>query len=81
MSHWPLDGAQAVAHFPFRLRDLECDFYGTSLHKWLMAPHGTGFLYVRRENIPKVWPLLPAPDGQRTDVRKFEEILFDSTAS
>jgi selenocysteine lyase/cysteine desulfurase len=56
------------------LRDLECDFYGTSLHKWLMAPHGTGFLYVRRENIGKLWPLQPALNDVRDDIRKFEEI-------
>ena len=43
-----VDGAHAFAHFPFTLRDLECDYYGTSLHKWLLAPIGTGFLYVRR---------------------------------
>ena len=69
-----VDGAQAAAHFPFALRDLECDFYGTSLHKWLMAPHGTGFLYVRRENIGKLWPLQPALNDVRDDIRKFEEI-------
>lgn len=69
-----VDGAQAVAHFPFQLRDLECDFYGTSLHKWLMAPHGTGFLYVRREHIAKLWPLMPSHPGQANDVRKLEEI-------
>ena len=69
-----VDGAQAVGHFPFQLRDLECDLYGTSLHKWLMAPHGTGFLYVRREMIERVWPLFGSLDSMRGDVRKFEEI-------
>ncbi|MCH2472078.1 MAG: aminotransferase class V-fold PLP-dependent enzyme [Gemmatimonadetes bacterium] len=68
------DGAHAVAHFPFKLRDLECDYYGTSLHKWLLAPHGTGFLYVRRENIEKTWPLQAARQRQDNDIRKFEEI-------
>ena len=43
-----VDGAHAFAHFPFKLADLDCDYYGTSLHKWLLAPHGTGFLYVRQ---------------------------------
>jgi isopenicillin-N epimerase len=69
-----VDGAQAFAHFPFTLADLECDYYGTSLHKWLMAPHGTGFLYVRRSKIPGVWPLFGAPAGMAGNVRKFEEI-------
>jgi isopenicillin-N epimerase len=76
-----VDGAQAAAHFPFALRDLECDAYGTSLHKWLMAPHGTGFLYVRRESIPKLWPLQPALDSMRTDIRKFEEIGTHNAAA
>jgi isopenicillin-N epimerase len=69
-----VDGAHAFAHFPFTHADLDCDYYATSLHKWLLAPHGTGFLYVRRSKIPKVWPLMAAPDKVDADVRKFEEI-------
>jgi len=69
-----VDGAHAFAHFPFKLRDLECDYYGTSLHKWLLAPVGTGFLYVRRENIEKLWPLTPPPAAKMKDIRKFEEV-------
>ena len=68
-----VDGAQALAHFPFPLRELECDVYGTSLHKWLMAPHGTGLLYVRRDAIDKLWPLQAALPYER-DIHKFEEI-------
>jgi selenocysteine lyase/cysteine desulfurase len=69
-----VDGAHAFAHFPFALRDLEVDYYGTSLHKWLLAPVGTGFLYVRRENIEKLWPLTPPPAAKMANIRKFEEI-------
>ena len=69
-----VDGAHAFAHFPFRLSELECDFYGTSLHKWLLAPVGTGFLYVRRENIEHLWPLTPPPAAKMKDIRKFEEV-------
>ena len=69
-----VDGAHAFAHFPFTLADLDCDYYGTSLHKWLFAPHGTGFLYVRRSKIAKVWPLMAADQKQDQDIRKFEEI-------
>jgi isopenicillin-N epimerase len=69
-----VDGAHAYGHFPFRLSDLECDYYGTSLHKWLLAPIGTGFLYVRRELIADLWPLTPAPQARRDDIRKFEEV-------
>jgi selenocysteine lyase/cysteine desulfurase len=69
-----VDGAHAAAHFPFRLGDLECDYYGTSLHKWLLAPTGTGFLYVRREHVARTWPLQAAPERDTNDIRKFEEI-------
>ena len=69
-----VDGAHAFAHFPFTRDALGCDYYGTSLHKWLLAPVGTGFLYVRREKIPKLWPLMAAPATMTADVRKYEEI-------
>lgn len=69
-----VDGAHAFAHFPFTHADLDCDYYGTSLHKWLTAPHGTGFLYVRRSRIEKLWPLMAADAKQDADIRKFEEI-------
>ena len=69
-----VDGAHAFAHFPFKMSDLECDYYGCSLHKWLLAPVGTGFLYVRRENIEKLWPLTPAGVAKSKDIRKFEEV-------
>lgn len=69
-----VDGAHAFAHFPFELSDLECDYYGTSLHKWLLSPVGTGFLYVRRELVEKTWPLTAAPARRSGDIRKFEEI-------
>lgn len=69
-----VDGAHAFAHFPFTHEELDCDYYGTSLHKWLFAPHGTGFLYVRRSKIGKVWPLFAAEAKQDQDIRKFEEI-------
>jgi isopenicillin-N epimerase len=69
-----VDGAHAFAHFPFKHSDLDCDYYGTSLHKWLLAPHGTGFLYVRKSKIAKLWPLMAAEPKQDADIRKFEEI-------
>jgi isopenicillin-N epimerase len=69
-----VDGAHAYAHFPFRHADLDCDYYGTSLHKWLLAPIGTGFLYVKKFKIGKLWPLMAAPASLQNDIRKFEEI-------
>ncbi len=69
-----VDGAHAFSHFQYKRDDLACDLYGTSLHKWLTAPIGTGFLYVRKQMIPKLWPLMAAPAEMREDVRKYEEI-------
>lgn len=69
-----VDGAHAMAHFSFKLPDLECDNYSTSLHKWLFAPHGTGLLYVRKDEIPNIWPLMAAPDPMDDNIRKYEEI-------
>jgi isopenicillin-N epimerase len=69
-----VDGAHAFAHFPFKVSELECDYYGCSLHKWLLAPVGTGFLYVRRENIATLWPLTPAAENKTDNIRKFEEV-------
>ncbi len=69
-----VDGAHAFAHFPFSRDDLDCDYYGTSLHKWLTAPIGTGFLYVRREKIAGTWPLMGAPEAMKDNIRKFEMI-------
>jgi selenocysteine lyase/cysteine desulfurase len=69
-----VDGAHAFAHFPFTRDALGCDYYGTSLHKWLLAPVGTGFLYVRKEKQKALWPLMAATPEQDNDIRKFEEI-------
>ena len=69
-----VDGAHAYAHFPFSNRDLGCDYYGTSLHKWLLAPIGTGFLYVAKARQKGLWPLMAAPASMDDNIRKYEEI-------
>ena len=69
-----VDGAHAYAHFPFTRDQLGCDYYGTSLHKWLLAPVGTGFLYVKRDKIKGVWPLMAAGPDMDENIRKYEEI-------
>jgi isopenicillin-N epimerase len=69
-----VDGAHAFAHFDFKQPDIGCDYYGTSLHKWLFAPKGTGLLYVKKDKIEKLWPLMAADKSQKSDIRKFEEI-------
>src|SRR5687767_774561 len=75
-----VDGAHSFAQFDFNRDDLGCDYFGTSLHKWIYAPKGTGMLYVKKDKIPKVWPLMAADDKQRTDIRKYEEIGTHSAA-
>jgi isopenicillin-N epimerase len=69
-----VDGAHAFAHFPFTRDTMGCDYYGTSLHKWLLAPVGTGFLYVRKDKQKALWPLMAAMPEQDDNIRKFEEI-------
>ena len=59
---------------PFQFSDIDCDFYGASLHKWLSAPIGTGMLYVRKDRIEKHWALMAAPPSMDKNIRKYEEI-------
>lgn len=75
-----VDGAHSFGQFDFKRDDLGCDYFGTSLHKWLYAPKGTGMLYVRKEKIPKVWALMASEDRNKSDIRKFEEIGTHSAA-
>jgi selenocysteine lyase/cysteine desulfurase len=75
-----VDGAHSFAQFDFKQKDLGCDYFGTSLHKWLYAPKGTGMLYVKRNKIEKLWPLMAAESKQAGDIRKFEEIGTHSAA-
>ncbi|MBI5851272.1 MAG: aminotransferase class V-fold PLP-dependent enzyme [Planctomycetes bacterium] len=69
-----VDGAHAFANLEFDLRELDCDYYATSLHKWLFAPIGTGLLFVKRDKILPTWPLMACDTKQDADIRKFEEI-------
>src|SRR5271166_5258683 len=69
-----VDGAHAFSHFPVNIAELDCDYYGVSLHKWTGAPIGTGFLYVRKSRIAGTWSLMAADKRQDSDIRKFEEI-------
>jgi isopenicillin-N epimerase len=75
-----VDGAHSFAQFDFKQKDLGCDYFGTSLHKWLYAPKGTGLLYVKRDKIGKIWPLMAAETKQSNDIRKFEEVGTHSAA-
>ncbi|MFM7156532.1 MAG: aminotransferase class V-fold PLP-dependent enzyme [Bacteroidota bacterium] len=75
-----VDGAHSFAHFPFQQNDLQCDYFGTSLHKWLYAPVGNGMLYVAKDKISKIWPLMAANPDQDNSIKKFEEIGTHSAA-
>jgi len=75
-----IDGAHSFCQFDFKQADIGCDYFGTSLQKWLLAPKGTGMLYVRRDKIKKIWPLMAAPEKMGDDIRKFEEIGTHSAA-
>lgn len=69
-----VDGAHSFAHIDYKIPDLGCDYFGTSLHKWLCAPFGSGLLYVRKEKIKMLYPLLASPDPESEDIRKFESL-------
>jgi selenocysteine lyase/cysteine desulfurase len=50
-----LDGAQCVGHIKVDVKDIGCDAYYSSLHKWLLAPAGSGLLYVNKEVVTEIW--------------------------
>ena len=72
-----VDGAHAFAQFRFSLRDLNCDYYGASLHKWLSAPLGAGLLYIKKEKIPKIWPLFA--EGKLDDPQDIRKLNHTGT--
>jgi selenocysteine lyase/cysteine desulfurase len=76
-----VDGAHSFAHLNYKINDLNCDYFGTSLHKWLCAPFGTGLLYVRKEKIKNLWPLFPSDTPQSEDIRKYEALGTRSFAT
>ena len=69
-----VDGAHSFCQFPFTQADLDCDYFGTSLHKWLLAPIGTGMLYMKKSKIGKIWPMMGAERTLKDDIRKFEQV-------
>ncbi len=69
-----VDGAHTFGHLDYSIPDLGCDYFGTSLHKWLSAPFGTGMLWIKSEHIKSTWPLFGSPDPFSEDIRKFEHL-------
>ncbi len=69
-----IDAAHSFAHLTYEIPDLGGDYFGTSLHKWLCAPFGSGMLWVRRPKIKNLYPLFAGPDPESADIRKFEHL-------
>ena len=69
-----VDAAHSFAHLDYKIPDLNCDYFGTSLHKWMCAPFGSGLLYVKKEKISQLYPLFAAGDPESDDIRKFENL-------
>jgi len=76
-----VDGAHSFAQLDFKIPELGCDYFGTSLHKWLCAPFGTGMLYVKKEKIKNLYPLFAAEDPESDNIRKFENFGTRSSAT
>ncbi|TAF34901.1 MAG: aminotransferase class V-fold PLP-dependent enzyme [Cytophagales bacterium] len=75
-----VDAAHSFAQINFKIPDLDADYLGTSLHKWLCAPFGSGLLYVRKPLIKKIWPLFGAVEPEGEDIKKFEHLGTRSIA-
>ncbi len=69
-----VDGAHAFGHFRFTIPELNCDYYGSSLHKWLSVPLGSGILYVKKENIKKIWPLIASGETNPDSILRLNQI-------
>jgi selenocysteine lyase/cysteine desulfurase len=69
-----VDGAHSFGLLDFKVPDLGCDYFGTSLHKFLSAPIGSGMLWIKKEKIEKIWPLLCNSEPRSADIRKFETL-------
>ena len=69
-----VDGAHCVGHFQFKIDDLECDYYGSSLHKWLAVPLGTGMLFVRDKHIDNLWPVFAEHHREPGDIARLNHV-------
>ena len=69
-----VDGAHAFGHIQFSIQDLHCDYYGTSLHKWLNVPLGAGFLYVKKDQIADLWPLFAEESRDSADILRLNHV-------
>ena len=76
-----VDGAHSFAHIDYKIEDTGADYFATSLHKWLCAPFGSGLLYIKKDKIKNIWPLLSSAEPDSADIRKFESIGTRNMAS
>ena len=76
-----VDGAHTFAHLDYKIPELGCDYFATSLHKWLCAPFGSGLMYIKKEKIKDVWALMSSNEPDGADIRKFESLGTRSFAS
>ncbi|MCX6200201.1 MAG: aminotransferase class V-fold PLP-dependent enzyme [Bacteroidetes bacterium] len=76
-----VDASHSFVHVDYKISDLDCDYYATSCHKWLCAPFGTGFMYIRKGMVKNVWALLSAPIPDADNIGKFEAIGTRSFAA
>ena len=69
-----VDGAHCIGHFDFSIEDLNCDYYGSSLHKWLSAPLGAGLLYIKEKHISKIWPSLAGYSNNFNGIKRLNHL-------
>jgi selenocysteine lyase/cysteine desulfurase len=69
-----VDGAHAFGHITFSMKELDCDYYGTSLHKWMSVPLGAGFLFVKKEKISENWPIFAEGKRDPDDISRLNHI-------
>ena len=69
-----VDGAHCIGHFDFSIEDLNCDYYGSSLHKWLSAPLGAGLLYIKEKHVSKIWPLLAGHSNDFNGIKRLNHL-------
>jgi len=77
-----IDGAQAIGQIPIDVKDLGCDAYFTSPHKWLLAPAGSGVLYIHKDLAPSVWTCMPSAawDKHEDEGLRFTQRGTDNSA-
>jgi selenocysteine lyase/cysteine desulfurase len=76
-----VDAAHSVGQLPMQVQEWGCDYLGSSLHKWLCAPYGTGVLYVKKDRAKKLWPLFGPPENQHDHPGKYHHLGTRSVAA